>query len=59
MFDEDDFIRRCLRPLAAVPGSAGLTDDAAVIDFPAGESIVVTTDMIVRAAKEMTETVSA
>ncbi|MCB1471923.1 MAG: thiamine-phosphate kinase [Rhodobiaceae bacterium] len=47
MFDEDDFIRRCLRPLAAVPGSAGLTDDAAVIDFPAGESIVVTTDMIV------------
>ena len=47
MFDEDKFIRECLRPLASVPGSAGFTDDAALIQPPEGKSLVATADTII------------
>ena len=47
MFDEDKFIRECLRPLASVPGSAGFTDDAALIQPPDGKSLVATADTII------------
>ena len=41
-------IRRYFAPLAAgFPGALNLTDDAALIDLPAGERLVVTTDAMV------------
>lgn len=41
-------IRRYFAPLAAgYPGALNLTDDAALIDLPAGERLVVTTDAMV------------
>ncbi len=41
-------IRRYFAPLAAgFPGALGLTDDAALIDLPPGERLVVTTDAMV------------
>ena len=41
-------IARFFRPLAAgFPGALDLTDDAAVLDVPAGQELVVTTDAIV------------
>ncbi len=47
MFDEDGFISRDLRPLAAVPGASGFTDDAAVVAPPPGCELVITGDTIV------------
>ncbi|MCB1483083.1 MAG: thiamine-phosphate kinase [Rhodobiaceae bacterium] len=47
MFDEDRFIRECLRPLASVPGAAGFTDDAALIQPPEGKSLIATADTII------------
>jgi len=45
---EFDRIRRHFRPLAArFPGALGLTNDAALIDVPAGKQLVVTTDGMV------------
>jgi len=45
---EFDRIRRFFRPLAArFPGALGLTNDAALIDVPAGKQLVVTTDGMV------------
>ncbi|QQS12576.1 MAG: thiamine-phosphate kinase [Rhodospirillales bacterium] len=45
---EFELIDRFLRPLAAgFAGAAGLGDDTARIDVPAGESLVVTTDALV------------
>lgn len=43
---EFDLIARHFAPLAG-PGAFGLTDDAAMLDVPAGESLVVTKDMLV------------
>ncbi len=43
---EFELIARHFAPLAG-PGAFGLTDDAATLDVPAGESLVVTKDMIV------------
>ncbi|WP_114393712.1 thiamine-phosphate kinase [Oleisolibacter albus] len=41
-------IERYLRPLAAdFPGAFDLTDDAALVDVPAGQQLVVTTDAMV------------
>lgn len=41
-------IRRYFAPLAAeYPGALNLTDDAALIDLPAGERLVVTTDAMI------------
>jgi thiamine-monophosphate kinase len=41
-------IRRFLAPLAAkAPGALGLTDDAALIHVPPGESLVITADALV------------
>ena len=41
-------IARFFRPLAAgLPGALDLTDDAAVLDVPPGQELVVTTDAIV------------
>jgi thiamine-monophosphate kinase len=44
--DEFARIRRFFAPLAG-PGGLGLEDDAALIDCPAGERLVVTTDALV------------
>ncbi len=45
--DEFDLIRRYFAPLAAgFPGSLNLTDDAALIDIPAGKELVITKDAI-------------
>lgn len=43
---EFDLIARHFRPLAG-PGALGLTDDAAVIDVPAGRQLVVAADAMV------------
>ncbi|MCA3595617.1 MAG: thiamine-phosphate kinase [Methylobacterium sp.] len=43
---EFELIARFFAPLAG-PGAFGLADDAATLDLPAGESLVVTKDMIV------------
>lgn len=43
---EFELIARHFAPLAG-PGAFGLTDDAATLDVPAGESLVLTKDMIV------------
>ena len=43
---EFELIARFFAPLAG-PGAFGLADDAATLDVPAGESLVVTKDMIV------------
>jgi thiamine-monophosphate kinase len=40
-------IRHLLAPLATAPGALGLTDDAALIDLPPGERLVVTADALV------------
>jgi thiamine-monophosphate kinase len=41
-------IARFFRPLAAgFPGALGLTDDAAILDVPPGQELVLTTDAIV------------
>lgn len=46
--DEFGFIARFLSPLAAKEnGAFGLTDDAAVIDVPAGQQLVLTKDALV------------
>lgn len=46
--DEFGLIARHFAPLAAgQPGALGLTDDAAVLDIPAGRQLVVTTDAMV------------
>lgn len=48
MAGEFDLIRRYLAPLAAeAPGALGLTDDAALLEPPAGESLVVAADAMV------------
>jgi len=44
--DEFELIRRFFAPLAG-PGGLGLKDDAAVLDLPAGHSLVATTDALV------------
>lgn len=45
---EFELIARCFRPLAAGrEGALGLTDDAALIDIPAGRRLVVTADALV------------
>jgi thiamine-monophosphate kinase len=45
---EFDLIDRLLKPLArGFPGALDLTDDAAVIDVPAGRQLVVAKDAIV------------
>jgi len=44
---EDALIARYFKPLATDPGAFGLDDDAAVLEAPHGEEIVVTTDAIV------------
>lgn len=46
--DEFERIAALFAPLSAsLPGAYGLTDDAAVLDIPLGEQVVVTTDAIV------------
>lgn len=46
--DEFDLIARLFAPLAARhPGALGLTDDAALLDCPAGWNIVLTADALV------------
>jgi thiamine-monophosphate kinase len=45
--DEFDLIRRLFAPLATEPGALGLTDDAALLDCPPGQRLVLTTDAIV------------
>jgi thiamine-monophosphate kinase len=40
-------ISRFLAPLATLPGAYGLTDDAATLQIPAGDELVVTTDALV------------
>jgi thiamine-monophosphate kinase len=40
-------IRQLLAPLATAPGALGLTDDAALIELPPGERLVVTADALV------------
>ncbi len=46
--DEFALIARLFRPLAAsYPGALGLTDDAGLIEVPAGRRLVVTTDAMV------------
>jgi len=40
-------IAKFFAPLAATPGALGLTDDAALVDCPAGERLVVTVDAMV------------
>lgn len=46
--DEFELISRYFAPLAAgEPGALGLTDDAAVLSLPAGQELVVTTDMLI------------
>src|ERR1700760_2742596 len=48
MLGEFGRIARYLAPLAAgAPGALGLTDDAALIELPPGERLVVTADAIV------------
>ncbi|MEX0921134.1 MAG: thiamine-phosphate kinase [Rhodovibrionaceae bacterium] len=48
MLGEFDLIAKYLAPLAASePGADGLTNDAAALTLPAGESLVVTTDTMV------------
>lgn len=44
---EDELIARFLAPLARDPGAFNLKDDAAVIAVPAGNELVLTTDMLV------------
>lgn len=54
--NEFDFIRERLAPLAAeAPGARGLADDAAVIAPPAGETLVVSADMLVAGVHFRTE----
>jgi thiamine-monophosphate kinase len=46
--DEFDLIARYFAPLAAgAPGALGLTDDAAIVDIPAGERLVAAVDALV------------
>jgi len=45
--DEFELIRRLFAPLARHPGALGLIDDAALLDCPSGEYLVLTTDAIV------------
>jgi len=45
---EFEIIRRFFAPLAAeAPGAFGLTDDAATLEVPAGQALVVTSDALV------------
>ena len=45
---EFELIERVLRPLAnGYPGALGLTDDAALVDVPAGQQLVIAKDAIV------------
>ena len=45
---EFEIIRRFFAPLAAdAPGALGLTDDAAILDVPSGDVLVVTSDALV------------
>ena len=44
---EFDLIARLLAPIARDPAALGLTDDAAVLDVPAGRQIVATADALV------------
>ncbi|MDX2072837.1 MAG: thiamine-phosphate kinase [Alphaproteobacteria bacterium] len=47
MANEHTLIRKYFAPLAeAFPGSLNLTDDAAILDIPAGQQLVVTKDAI-------------
>lgn len=43
---EFTWIRTYFAPLATLPGAHSLTDDAAFLDLPAGQQLVVTTDSI-------------
>jgi thiamine-monophosphate kinase len=46
--DEFELIARYFAPLCAgAPGALGLTDDAALVDLPPGEQLVVTADALV------------
>jgi thiamine-monophosphate kinase len=46
--DEFDLIAKYFAPLAAgAPGALGLTDDAAIVDVPAGERLVAAVDALV------------
>ncbi|MGB8843303.1 MAG: thiamine-phosphate kinase, partial [Aliidongia sp.] len=40
-------IQHLLAPLATAPGAFGLTDDAALLELPSGERLVVTADVLV------------
>lgn len=44
---EDRLIARYFKPLAKHPGALGLTDDAAILTPPKGQSLVITADAIV------------
>jgi thiamine-monophosphate kinase len=44
---EDDLIGRYFAPLAITSGARGLTDDAATLDVPVGQHLVVTADALV------------
>jgi thiamine-monophosphate kinase len=44
---EFELIARFLAPIAKHPGALGLTDDAAVLDIPAGQQLVATADALV------------
>src|SRR5215472_5244565 len=44
---EDRLIERYIRPLPRDPAALGLSDDAAVIDPPAGSDLVLTTDAVI------------
>jgi thiamine-monophosphate kinase len=44
---EDALIARYFAPLATLPGSEGLTDDAALVSAPTGHAFVVTADALV------------
>ena len=46
---EFELIERVLKPLAkGYPGALGLTDDAALVDVPAGQQLVIAKDAIGR-----------
>lgn len=53
---EFELIGRYFKPLAArLPGALGLTDDAAVLDIPAGRQLVVTHDALVAGVHFLTD----
>ncbi len=43
---EFDLIHHYLKPLATHPGALGLTDDAAIMDVPAGQQLIITKDSL-------------